>query len=132
MSGVVSKSEIRAPPTSNPMVGIPNAAPVTATAKPVEIDATPIATVTEMPATPTATVGPASEAVRQSPDARNVDVRLDGELFLMSVPYLGSSDYLTVPGGTYRARITPGDSAGVAVVRRRTAAEQTKIIRNPA
>lgn len=45
-----------------------------------------------------------------SPDAPEVDVYVNDQLTLESVPYLAFSNYLTVESGTYNIKVTPANS----------------------
>lgn len=51
-----------------------------------------------------------------SPDAPNVDVRVDGSLALDDVPYTAVSDYLEVPAGSRRFTVTPAGQATPVVI----------------
>lgn len=51
-----------------------------------------------------------------SPDAPNVDVRIDGRIVLENVPFEAVTDYLEISAGEHRVRVTPtGGSVPVVV-----------------
>lgn len=55
--------------------------------------------------------------VHASPDAPAVDVYVNGNRTLTNVPFFTASDYLDLPGGTYRIQVTPtGSPASQAVI----------------
>lgn len=48
--------------------------------------------------------------IHASPDAPAVDVYVDDDQVLTNVPFFTASDYLDLPAGTYRLRVTPTGS----------------------
>lgn len=59
-----------------------------------------------------------------SPDAPNVDVRVDGDIVLDDVPYKTVSDYLEIAAGEHRIQVTPtGGSVPIVI--------DTNVILNP-
>jgi len=53
--------------------------------------------------------------VHASPDAPNVDVRVDHAVALTNVPYLGVSDYLSVPAGTRNFKVNAAGTATTVI-----------------
>jgi hypothetical protein len=53
--------------------------------------------------------------VHASPDAPNVDVRVDNAVALSNVPYLGVSDYLTVPAGSRNLKVNAAGTATTVI-----------------
>lgn len=51
-----------------------------------------------------------------SPDAPNVDVRVDGSRVLSNVPFKAVSDYLELAGGAHRVQVTPANAATPVVI----------------
>lgn len=51
-----------------------------------------------------------------SPDAPNVDVRVDGNKVLSDVPFKAVSDYLELAGGAHRIQVTPANVATPVVI----------------
>jgi hypothetical protein len=56
--------------------------------------------------------------IHASPDAPNVDVRVDGSVALADVPFGAVSDYLIVPAGERTVRITPAGDPDTTVIER--------------
>lgn len=56
--------------------------------------------------------------VHLSPDAPDVDVRVDGGLAFAGIPFQGVTDYAALPAGTYQVQVEPAgaDNAGPFVI----------------
>lgn len=68
---------------------------------------------------PTQPSAPAQAQLRVahlSPDAPNVDVRLDGTIVLSNVPYGLVSNYLPVAAGSHRITVTPAGATAPVVI----------------
>lgn len=57
-------------------------------------------------------------AVHASPDAPNVDVRVNGSIppGLSNVPFTAASNYLSVPAASYNVQVTPANLASPVVI----------------